>query len=262
MVEEFFKDPDEPCRNLRHLLRSICLRRTSQKNSQLTASHEVIHLSLAKKERQFYDKTLEQTKMDIDAAVKTGQQGHKYTKLFALILRLRMLCNHGSRSQRSYTACETSKDTLSAVNSPLQISKDMGCDMCSDQDTVDLFVDPDVCPSCARVLTTDLTSIGTGSTSTPRKRRKLSPSVSKDDSLEEPISTMNLPHRATSGMTFPSEAGSTKLQAVKVNLQKHTSSSKRQVEPLIYILVIPTDRLKYRILLLDSDTGHPRKPSE
>lgn len=234
--DDFFSDRKDPCRNLRHLLTSICLRRASQSHLKLKETHETVDLSLSTVERTLYDKTLDQAKKDIDGVVKSGRKANRFTKLFALILRLRMLCNHGWLSTPSYSMCPTRHGSLSAEGPTLQLINDMGCDICSDQETVDLITDSDVCFSCGRVLKADFTSSTPGTHNPPRKRRKFSPSTSHEESLEAPISTKSLSRSKSLGTTSTIEGESTKLQAVIASLHEHASSSKRLVGPSIACL--------------------------
>lgn len=44
-------------------------------------------------EKSIYDNTMEQIKKELDMLVSTNSLIPKYTKLFTLILRLRMLCD-------------------------------------------------------------------------------------------------------------------------------------------------------------------------
>lgn len=95
IVDPLYKNYEDPCKGLRTLLQSMCLRRTLQNHSKLRATYTMVSLRMTTTEELQYHRTLQQAKSDIDVLVSTGQRGQKF-KLFTLLLRLRMLCNHGT----------------------------------------------------------------------------------------------------------------------------------------------------------------------
>ena len=228
IMDSFFNDPKDPCRNLRILLQSICLRRTSQRHSTLTSTCEIIRLNLSAAERQRYDSKLEQVKRDMDDVVSSGRQAQRYTKLFTLILRLRMLCNHGTHSLTSSLSPSRSETPEPSMISELQIEDDTGCHICNDLESSDLVRESDICLSCGRPLRSSPGSSKVGLEATPRKRAKLPSAVPE---MYTPINGSNLDtvllHKTPHGFQDSMSGYSTKLRAVAEELSRHASESKR-----------------------------------
>ena len=214
IIDPFFTNHKDPCRNLRNLLQSICLRRTSQSHSKLRATYHSVSLSLSQAEGHRYRETLEQARYDIDVMVSSDQPAPKFTKLFTALLKLRMLCNHGTFLDRSSQPGKTPD---------LRIGKEIGCDICRDQDSSDLMKDLNICPACARLLRTGPSSSNDESNIPARKRIKLSS-----------------PHMGGCSSCLPSPGAieddtcwdryPTKLLAIAQNLSEHAQSSKRYNE--------------------------------
>jgi hypothetical protein len=212
IVDPLFSDDDDPCRNLRLLLQSICLRRKTQNQSNLTATYELVTLSLSYMERSLYDKILKQAEMEMDMLVSTSSCVQSYTKLFTVILRLRMLCNLGQ-------FCKG----LGSV-------ADLGCDFCQKGESLDLMKDLIFCHSCSRVLpyinpeapdsmpdslgATELCSLPSSHLSNEQSNVIRSTAWSQQSFLEAGISAGGYP---------------TKLLAVAKSLQENIYRSKRSV---------------------------------
>ena len=204
----------------------MCLRRTSLGHSKLAATHESIWLSLSAEEKRQYNWTLEQAKSTMDVIVSTSQRAQKFTKLFTVILRLRMLCNHGTYLERA-SSSSSGLDTSRSLSSALQMGNNIGCDICHDQESYDLIKELDVCPSCARLLRSDLSPTDTASEAPPHKRLKLSSSRPENKLIDEPALAPTLLPLVSTLHDVSIDRYPTKLRAVAKNLSDHDSSSKR-----------------------------------
>ena len=213
----------DPCKNLRSLLKSICLRRTSQNHSKLTATYELVKIRLSNAEIEKHERTLDQFKANMDMVVSTGQQGQKFTKLFAVILKLRMLCNHGVYSEQLGSSPHHS--TTSLISS-IQLGNDTGCDVCHDQEYSGLIMNLEICPVCARLLQSSL-SDSDGTIEAPRRKRLKLSSCSLKSTIGDKTAL------ASSSTKPPYEFGTllakypTKLLTVAKNLEENGLSSKR-----------------------------------
>ena len=186
-------------------------------------------MSMAEKRR--YDYTLQQAKRDIDVIVSTSQGANKYTKLFTMILKLRMICNHGTYLKHPDSPQSIPDTSQSFEMSDLQMGNDMTCDVCHDLEPSNLIEELDICPSCYRLLPARMASVETGPANSPNKRRKLSPTdrgTHSDRTWRPPQSSS---HPSSSENDHPIDGCSTKLQAVANNLVEHDSSSKRSFMP-------------------------------
>ena len=244
IVDPLLTNPKDPCENLRALLRAICLRRTSQNHSRLTATHETIRLSLSTMERLQYDRTLRQARHDIDAIVSDGTNSHRaqrYTQLFTFIMRLRMLCNNGTYSPKTTPSSPGLGASHSTMTSGLYMSTDLGCDICGDRESSDLIKDFEFCPSCAQFLPPASDTVEDASKVRPQKRPKLSPSSSESAILHTSVlpetTSDQLPNKT--GVYIPEYP--TKLQVIAKALLRNASSSKRSSNEVSYSLKY-TDR--------------------
>jgi hypothetical protein len=153
IVDPLFSADEDPYRNLRLLLQSVCLRRT-QNQSNFPATYQQVTLTLSLLEKTHYDKVLEETKRKMDMLVNTGSPLQKYAQLFTVMLRLRRLCSLGqlSAESRSLPLSNSSSPNWNSANS--NNSRDFGCEFCTKEDSLDLMKDLTFCPNCSRVLTT------------------------------------------------------------------------------------------------------------
>ena len=233
IIDPLFSNSQDPCQNLRLLLHSILLRRTSKNQSNFTATYKSIPLSFSSQERLLYDKFLEHAKMDIDTLVSTSENTQTYTKLFAMILRLRMLCNLG----QFYGPVGSS---LSPIVMPYDqslagsdLSSELGCDLCQRDESLDLMNDPRFCSGCSRVLqdtkfpssnsmTENLESINFDLPQSSHPRNESFGVIWPLTKLQDPYQESNM-----SSKEYP-----TKLLAVAKNLRDNICYSKRSVNTL------------------------------
>ena len=94
--EPLLTDAKNGDRNLRLLLKSMCLRRTRILLDLPNTADQIIPLSLSKEERSTYSQTIEDTKRKIDDCVSSRSIIKAYSGIFQAILRLRLICNNGT----------------------------------------------------------------------------------------------------------------------------------------------------------------------
>ena len=230
-MDSLYSSDGDPCRNLRQLLRSICLRRITQNQSNLTATYGLIALRFSPTERSLCDKILEQAKMDIDMLVSTSSSIQNYTKLFTVVLRLRMLCNLGQ-------FCKGLGSSPYSVDMPqtwppidFEPGSDLGCDFCQNEESLDLIKDHTFCPSCSRVLPNIASAASDGILECPRPTEICSPQTPH---LSNEPGGVTRPPAIRSEQSFlevgmSAEGYPTKLLAVAQNLRDNISCSKRSV---------------------------------
>ena len=167
--------------------------------------YETKILQMTSAERNIYDSAIKQAKEDMDYNVSTSWQP-KYDKRFAVLFKLRRICNLGVYS--------------TALESPAT------CDFCQRGEFLDLMGEEPLCTFCYRQLPTKSPktlahSITEGKVSLDRKHREAS---MDSPSLENP----SFHHLPASGFTGFCR-GLTKLEAVVKALAKETGEHKRLV---------------------------------
>lgn len=85
--------------NLRRLLGSICLRRTNNLLELADTISETVILDLSVEEEALYSRIIEDSKRAIDDSISSKSVVKAYNGVFQAILRLRLLCNHGTIHQ-------------------------------------------------------------------------------------------------------------------------------------------------------------------
>lgn len=153
IVDPLFLAGEDPYRNLRQLLQSVCLRRT-QNQSNFPATYQQVTLTLSPLEKVHYDEVLEETKRKMDMLVNTGSPLQKYAQLFTVMLRLRRLCNLGQLSAESRSLSPSIPSLPNWNSANTNSSRDFECEFCTKEDPLDLMKDLKFCPDCSRVLTT------------------------------------------------------------------------------------------------------------
>ena len=163
IIDPLYSDLDDPCQNLRTLLQSVLLRRTSQSHSELTATYETVLLSLSTAERGQYTDILDKAKDDMDLLVNTTTGTQIYTRIFTMILRLRIFCNLGQFHDR--VGSLLSQPRVASARSPVESDSgsELGCDICQREESRDLLKHRMFCPDCARLLKSNLPDPSDGS---------------------------------------------------------------------------------------------------
>nr|CAF06022.1 related to regulator of chromatin [Neurospora crassa] len=130
---------------LRAYLRSYCLRRTDKCLDVPPSTSKIIYLALSDQEQWTYDAILSRTKWLLDDIVSGKDTGtlKLYNVLFTAILKMRMMCNHGTLNPLWASA-----DYLT----PQHGEVDTSCERCSSLENDVDFGDIQFCPNCRRPL--------------------------------------------------------------------------------------------------------------
>ncbi|KAI1736488.1 SNF2 family N-terminal domain-containing protein [Xylaria scruposa] len=228
IVEPLSKGSPDQFTNLKLLLRVICFRRTARLLSLPPHTMEEVAIILTDREEHLYESMLTMCKKEFDKIANMRSSKKKYTVLFATIMKLRRLCNHGTFQQenpipeirRHENQTKRSKET--DRSSPEEIS----CAYCYG-DNADISIASDtieVCPGCSRVLDYEV-KMASGSVSPMSFDNSARSVVSPGQLLLEPPSSefrRDLPSREYTGY-------SSKLNAVVGNIQRSLTTSKHIV---------------------------------
>ncbi|KAH8592599.1 SNF2 family N-terminal domain-containing protein [Bisporella sp. PMI_857] len=146
ILEPLSKNTPDRAGNLRALLSSICLRRSEKYLNLPEPLYKEISIEFEDKERQVYKSILEKCAREIDEVVSsTGAKIKKYPIMFAAIMKLRRLCNHGtlSLSQTPFLATLLSSEDC-----------EPDCDFCvgNNEDKLALLCENKFCTECGRSL--------------------------------------------------------------------------------------------------------------
>ena len=256
VTDSIISNPHDPCKYLRELLKTICLRRTCQPGSKLSSSQVELRWKLSPSERVHYDAILEQGRRDLDLHVSTKQLFQKYTRLFTIMLRLRIFCNSGAglemvKSPDSISEIPNTSDDMIASPSNHALS----CDTCDTLEVYEMIGVQESCPTCGRLLPLSSETGESEPSDRPTKRQKLSELDS--DVLNIKVQrlfsdTLKVVKNDDGDMTgyFP-----TKLSAVAGNILQQAPLSKRSVclggSSRISTLIC----LQHRIFILGKDFG-------
>ncbi|KAI0451852.1 SNF2 family N-terminal domain-containing protein [Xylaria acuta] len=228
IIEPLSKESPDQFRNLRLLLRLVCFRRTAELLSLPPYATEEVTITLTDREAQLYEDMLAACKKEFDEIANMKSSKKKYCVLFATIMKLRRLCNHGT-FQRGNPTLEVRKS--SSRNKKLNEKEphsleEISCAYCYG-DNADIGVTSDtlqVCPGCSRVFDygpkTTVGSVSPTPSTNPR-RDAVSPGQRFD---EPPFSMIGVDSQPTEDMGF-----SSKLNAVVDNIQRSPATSKSLV---------------------------------
>ncbi|KAI0376819.1 SNF2 family N-terminal domain-containing protein [Hypomontagnella monticulosa] len=161
VFEKYIIDPlraesDDSFCNLRLLLRVICLRRTDACLDLPPLVTKVVPITLSQDESTQYHRILEDCKSEFDRQVCAMSELKNYNILFATIMRLRRLCNHGTLSlqQGEGASLARTRTPYCQDNTEAQVQESDVCEFCSptEQDIDSLLDGQQECPLCGRSL--------------------------------------------------------------------------------------------------------------
>lgn len=101
IIEPLLTGSHESVQRLRLLLKLICLRRTKAALNLPDLAETEVLLDLSDEERTQYASVLEDSKKAIDASISSKAIKTAYNGIFYAILRLRLLCDHGTFTRES-----------------------------------------------------------------------------------------------------------------------------------------------------------------
>lgn len=207
-------------RNLQLLLRVICLRRSEECINLPPSVTEIVPIILSDQETAAYDKILVDCQKEMERQVCTSLNPNKSLVLFATIMKLRRLCNHGTITQGS---ADRLSPTLSGKHLKsdrvLDVGGDESCGFCNTADEDSGALDGmDQCPQCGSWLNTS------GKVSAQEYGMQLSPSPSymNEQSCSSRTPTPSLLSGTASVIGVPGY--SSKLNAVAQNIQNSCGS--------------------------------------
>ena len=219
-------------RNLKLLLRAICLRRNTSLLDLDPAHCQVVSVSLTSQERAAYKRIQLDCREEFDRIVSQKSNLKKYSVLFTTMLKLRQLCSHGPAAHLLSGQASSSKRKGKATTlapSPIEGI----CEFCSgDGDMSSLLQDMKICPQCSRPIS--LSSDGLQATAmAPQSPSNISlspmylaPESPSTGTLYSRSPTPLTPREPLSALT----AQSSKVAAVADNIQQHAEGGKRYVQ--------------------------------
>ena len=233
--EPLLTDLEAGDRNLRLLLRMICLRRTRVLLDIPNSEDQTIVLSLSSEERSLYSHIIDDTARKIDDCISSRSVAKAYSGIFGAILRLRLLCNNGTQQ---------TIDSISEVEvcrSEGQVAEDViaACPICASEINVSDGRDeisPGASPQSSRQLLCP-TCLSFSEVDDIERNEELKKQRYAKYRLVQTIDTIgnssSRPHNMDSESSASlrqnplSNGKSTKMAALLSNIQEHMSSNKR-----------------------------------
>ncbi|KAK4165546.1 SNF2 family N-terminal domain-containing protein [Cladorrhinum sp. PSN259] len=168
---------------LRSLLSAICLRRDEKLLQLPQPIFERLSVVLGDDERRGYNAILKQCQQDMDARISSREKIKRYGILFAAMMKLRRLCNHGA----VFTYSDSKTPTL-ADHTAVTGVEEAGCEWCNGvgEDKLEL-ADGEICPQCGSdpslVRASNLATSSAGGAS------QLTQAVNVEASIQQAVST-------------------------------------------------------------------------
>ncbi|KAJ3548305.1 hypothetical protein NM208_g1071 [Fusarium decemcellulare] len=238
IVEPLREDPHSGFRNLRMLLKTICLRRGEAYLDLPPFETQEVTITLTPKELKLYGAILTNCRSQFDRMVSSKASIKKYNILFTTIMKLRMLCNHGGAhvSEREEALCEF---------------------CCGDSQDIATFLDGlETCPECGRALKTrDRSSLAVST-------EQMSLASPARSSPATPLSRVSSPSTPGQWNISDEVCQSSKLSAVIQNISESLPGSKNLVftswrttldllERMLMEKGIPSRRIDGRVSIAD-----------
>ena len=222
-------------RNLRLLLKMICLRRTRVLLEIPNSEDQTVILSLSSDERSLYSQIIDDTARKIDDCISSRSIAKAYSGVFGAILRLRLLCNNGTQqiinplSEVEVCCAEDQIPEDGVVACPVcgsEINVSDGRDQftpgTSPQSPIDLL-----CPTCLSPSEIDDIENHKDLKMQQSAKWRLVQTIDTTGYVSSRPQNMN-PVFPTSLRQNPLSSGkSTKMAALLSNIQEHMDSNKR-----------------------------------
>ena len=204
------EDPNRTYR-LQALLRTICLRRSETLLNLPQPQSREITVTLTQGERELYNDILKKCAREIDQVVSSQVKLKKYSVLFTAIMKLRMVCNHGT--------VPVNDQLLASGTVP---EADQDCDMCggTNEDNLGLVNPGDICSQCGKTFSR-----------TPQQLTSPTFQLNGGESETLPFQ-FSSPHQPEPS-PIPQNAVSSKVQALLDNLSEVPHGSKRYALPSV-----------------------------
>jgi SNF2 family DNA or RNA helicase len=205
-------------RNLKLLLSTICLRRSSQLLNLQPVKVETVPVTLNVEERKCYKAIQVNCQGEFERITSQQSQLKRYTVLFCTIRQLQRLCSNGQYLAPSFALAEGKKGTSKGKNGA-RTRVDIECDLCSDQDAAGLLDGLSMCPECSKPLANE--------------KRLSNDTFSMATHLSPGCFLNSIPSPSPSPLSghYPSstyfQTTSSKLNAVADNIEQYKDGSKR-----------------------------------
>ncbi|KAK6526013.1 hypothetical protein TWF281_011054 [Arthrobotrys megalospora] len=218
IINPLRSETENSLRNIQFLLRVICLRRNSSLLELPPLSTETVSVTLSVEEQTEYQNILANCQAEFDKQTCSNQTSKGYQLLFATILKLRRLCNHG-------TVPLAAIHYRSSPAPPSQsVPADESCRFCAigGEDPPVIVHGLEVCPECGRWLDIDQLS------AQEPGAELLSSQASND--LHPPESLLGVLSLSPSEVPECAEQGhSSKLNAVVSNITKASFTDSKSI---------------------------------
>ncbi|KAF3182653.1 hypothetical protein TWF788_005967 [Orbilia oligospora] len=222
IIDPLRTDSETSLVNLQYLLRIICLRRGSSLLELPPLEMKTVPVALCAEEQAKYESILTDCQNEFDKLVCMDQKS-KTCVLFATMMKLRRLCNHG-------TVPLIANSSRSAAVSPgREVPTSDGCQLCTinGSDTQAMLNELEGCQECGRLLNIDtIPNLGVVSEYNPVVSANLCPPDSDFGMLSLPTSEQFFP----AGTQYLAEPGySSKLSAVISNIKESSCSGSKSL---------------------------------
>ncbi|KAF3316751.1 hypothetical protein TWF173_001414 [Orbilia oligospora] len=222
IIDPLRTDSDTSLVNLQYLLRIICLRRSSSLLELPPLEMKIIPIALCAEEQAKYESILADCQNEFDKLVCMDQKS-KTCVLFATMMKLRRLCNHGT------VPLIANFSRSPAVSPGRDVPTSDGCQLCTinGPDTEATLNELEGCPECGRLLNIDIIpNLGVVSEYNPVVSANLRPPASDFGMLSPPTSEQFFP----AGTQYLAEPGySSKLSAVISNIEESSCSGSKSL---------------------------------
>lgn len=205
-------------RNLKLLLRAICLRRNSKLLDLEPVRVETVPVALNTEERECYKAIQINCQQEFEKITSQKSQLKRYTVLFSTIRQLQRLCSNGQYQAPSALVAQGKKGSTKGKGG-FRTSIDIECDCCGDEEAASLLDGLSVCPECSRPLVTGKKLIADTS-STPTH-------LSPGSLLNTTPSRSPSPLSGNSPSSASFQATSSKLNTVADNIEQHKDDGER-----------------------------------
>lgn len=205
-------------RNLKLLLRAVCLRRNSKLLHLEPLEVERVPVTLNNEERENYKAIQLHCQQEFEKITSQQSQLKRYTVLFSTIRQLQRLCSNGQYQAPSVTVAQGKRGTTKGRKG-VRAGLDVECDCCGDEDAASLLHGLSVCPECSRPLANEKKlTLDDSPTATHLSAGAL---------LDQTPSPSPSPLSGNSPSSASFRATSSKLTAVADNIEQHEDEGKR-----------------------------------
>ena len=216
-MEPLFSRNETRNLNLRLLLGSICLRRNKTQIQIPSGEEVVIPIILSDDERTLYSRVLKDSKKAMDGSVSSRSLIKNFANLFATILKLTRICNHGTHQHISpLDSKQLANAPIESMVNVLTPGQNKACDFCDIHALEKRYsIDLTTCNTCLATLCDACID----------KHDFLCGQYLESESYNfNPESTAQT---STGRISLPTYGYSTKLSTVAENIERNLQHTKR-----------------------------------